>query len=139
MFEPLLLAVLLAQSVGAQSAPAVLQPGAEVLQGEWEVEVIDRIEVMPESQVTVRFQGTRVTGMASCNTYQGTADIQGTALTFRGILATMKFCDGPRMSQEKDFLELLRTAVRYELLSDGVLAITDARGKTITARRKPAS
>jgi heat shock protein HslJ len=135
LLPALLLVGLVLQAGTPPPAPAVEQADNAALQGEWNVEIIHNIKVMPDSRVTLSFQGNRVAGLASSNTYQGNAAVTGTALKVSGILATMKYCDAPRMSQEKDFLDLLRTATRYELRPDGALVIFNAAGKSMTARR----
>lgn len=118
-----------------QPPAALAQTGPEALRGLWTVEVIDKIPVLPESRVTIAFQGTRVSGTASCNTYQGTASVNGRNLRLSGILATMKYCDDARMRQERELLELLREATRFEIRDDGTLVIRDGGGRQLTARR----
>lgn len=125
--------------LGTVQASTGTQPPLKPLQGEWTVEVIDRIKVLPEARVSLAFQGNRVTGSASCNAYQGLAEVSGQRLQITGILATMKACDDARMRQEREFLELLRHVERYEVQANGnLLQLTTAEGKTITARRRPA-
>ena len=131
MLHFLLLAPLILQT------PQVPQPDSAVLEGEWLVEVIDNISVMPGVPVTVTFRGTRVSGLASCNTYMGTYSVTGTSIRTESVLSTMKACDGPRMSQERDFLTMLRGLARFELPQGGKLKLVTAEGKTIMASRKP--
>ena len=112
------------------------QAGAASLEGEWNVEAVDNIKVMPDSRVTMKFQGTRVSGLASCNTYSGTYTLDGTALQMGSILSTMKACSSELMSQERDFLQLLRNTARCEVQGGGgTLVLTTATGKVLTARR----
>jgi heat shock protein HslJ len=121
---------------GALLQAPVPQRDSAALEGEWTVNVIDNINVMPAAPVTITFRGTRVSGLASCNTYIGAYTVAGTSLKTESILTTMKACDGPRMSQERDFLTVLRSVERYELRADGVLRLVTADGKAITATRK---
>lgn len=136
MLEAMILSALL-----AGSPPAIYQAQADPdgLQGEWLVEIIDDVKVMPNTRVTMAFQGARVSGQASCNSYSGTFTIRDRTLEIRGILSTMKACDEARMSQERDFFELLRNAARYEVMPNGMLVVTTIDGKRITARRARAS
>jgi heat shock protein HslJ len=134
MFETIVLAALLYQTAGASTV--VLQPEARGLEGDWVVEIIDNIKVMPESTVTITFRGGRLSGLASCNTYSGPYRVAGSEITTESILTTMKACDAPRMSQERDFLSILRGVVRFELDGKTRIVLTDARGKSITATRK---
>ena len=115
----------------------LLQPRESALEGEWVVEIVDNIKVMPESRVTITFSGTRVLGLASCNSYTGTYRVADDSMKFESLLTTMKACDQSRMSQERDFLGVLRAVSQYEIASGGVLTLRTAAGKAITARRAP--
>jgi heat shock protein HslJ len=117
-------------------APVPPQPDSAALDGTWMVEVIDNITVMPEAPVTLTFRGARVSGMASCNSFQGNYTIEGQQLTFASLLATMKACDSPRMSQERDFLALLRQVARYELGRKDTLTLVTTEGKRMSLRKK---
>jgi heat shock protein HslJ len=48
----------------------------------------------------------------------------------------MMACDAARLSEENDFLTLLREVVRYEMKSRDVLELKTSEGKTIVARRQ---
>ena len=123
--------------VAAPSQQPVSKQPEPPYAGEWIVTVIDNIKVMPDSQVTLTVTGTTVSGLASCNSYRGAFTVDGTNVKVGDILKTMKACDGPRMSQEADFLALLRTVVRYEVRPNNTLVLTTVTGKTITATRPP--
>jgi heat shock protein HslJ len=132
MFETfILLALTFAQTPGPP------RPDSAALDGTWAVEVIDNINVMPDAPVTLTFRGTRITGMASCNSFQGGVTVNNDTLKFDSILTTMKACDAPRMSQERDFLAILRNVTRYAIGRDGALTLTTAEGKRLSAKKKP--
>jgi heat shock protein HslJ len=124
----------LAATFAQMQAPP--QPDGAALEGTWAIEVIDNIAVMPEAPVTLTFRGNRVSGTASCNSFQGGVRVSGDTLKFDSILTTMKACDTPRMSQEKDFLSVLRQVTRYSLDRDGGLVLTTAGGKRLSAKKK---
>jgi heat shock protein HslJ len=131
MFETIVvLAVTFAQT------PAPPRPDSEALEGTWAIDVIDNINVMPEAPVTLTFRGARVSGMASCNSFQGGVTVSNDTLKFDSILTTMKACDAPRMSQERDFLAMLRQVTRYAIGRNGALTLTTAEGKRLSARKK---
>ena len=134
MIEALVLAVLFLQA-GANQLPVNKQAEPPPYVGEWIVTVIDNIKVMPDSQVTLTLTTTNVSGLASCNTYRGSFTVDGETVKVGELLKTMKACDGPRMSQEADFLSLLRNVVRYEIRANGTLVLTTSNGKTIIAAR----
>lgn len=111
------------------------QPDPLPHEGEWIVEVLDRINVMPESRVTIRIERASIRGSGPCNTYQGgwTVDT-AEGVTVGPLLKTMKSCDPARMSEEADFFALLGDVVGYEVRAD-TLILRTSKGKTITARR----
>src|SRR5687768_3021243 len=105
------------------------------LEGEWRVEMVDNIKVMPDSVVTLRFQRSRVSGLSSCNSFSGGYTLDGTAIKTHSILSTMKACSPELMSQERDFLNVLRNAVAVELPGNDNLVLKTSDRKTVTARR----
>lgn len=130
MFEAFVLAALLSQ-------PRLpVGPDVQSLEGDWMVQEVGNIQIMPEAPVTLTFGADRVSGLASCNSYQGSYTISNDRLSTKSILTTMKACDDARMSQERDFLTVLRAAERFEVRRDGTLRIEASTGKTILARRK---
>lgn len=135
MFDSVLVTLFL--FLQAAATPPVSQPAPPHLQGEWVVEIIDNIKVLPESHVTLRIDGQTVAGRAPCNTYRGTFTVSGTTVEVGELLRTMMACDEARLSEENDFLTRLREVVRYEIKSRDVLELKTSDGKTIVARRQP--
>jgi heat shock protein HslJ len=131
-------AALIACLLQTAVAPAP-QPDPPSIAGEWLVETIDNIDVMPEAPVTLVVSDTSVSGSASCNTYRGELTISGATVKVAALMTTMKSCDGPRMSQERDFLALLRIVSSYELGPRQTLVLRTADGKQMTARRRTSS
>jgi heat shock protein HslJ len=109
---------------------------AEALDGDWNVEIVDNIRIMPDAPVTLTFRGGRVTGFASCNSFQGGFTARDGVFTTTNVLTTMKACEGARMSQERDFLAVLRAATRYERRNDDTLVLTTPAEKSLRASRK---
>jgi putative lipoprotein len=140
MIETLALSLFF-QAAGTAPLPSA-QPTPPPYEGEWMVELIDNIKVMPDSHVTMRIEGTglmgsaSIMGMASCNNYRGSIDVTGTTVKVGELLRTMKTCDAARLSEENDFLALLRDVVRYEVQSRDMLELKTADRKTIVARRR---
>lgn len=134
----LMLSLPLTQAPAPATPPPAASQASSNLQGDWVVNVIDNIQVMPDSRVTISFQGARVSGLASCNSYTATFTTDREhGLKITGLLTTMKACDEARMSQERDFKDLLPAVVRYEIAADDTLVLTTAQGETLTATRKP--
>ena len=135
MFETMALTTFLLQASGVTPPTNVLQPDRPPYEGHWVVEVIDNIKVMPDSNVTMRIEGQRVSGDASCNTYRGSFTVNGSSVTVGEFLKTMKTCDSARLSEENDFLNLLRHVVRYEVHSRDTIELKTPDRKTIIAKR----
>ena len=135
MVETLAMTTFLLQAAGATRPTTPSQPAPPPYAGEWVVEVIDNIKVMPDSKVTMRIEGQSVSGHASCNTYRGSFTVNGTSVTVGEFLKTMKTCDSARLSEENDFLNLLRHVVRYEVHSRDTLELKTPDRKTIIAKR----
>jgi heat shock protein HslJ len=136
MIEALALAILLQNPSSIAPAP---QPDPPPYAGDWTVEVIDNIKVLPESRVTIRIDGAgataQVSGLAPCNNYRGTLTTAADGIRIRGIVKTMKACDPARMSEESDFFELLNQVSAYEVRPNDTLVLRTEAGKRITARR----
>jgi heat shock protein HslJ len=134
MLDTLALTLLL-QTAGTNPPVSSVQPIAPPHEGRWVVEVIDTIKVMPDSKVTMRIEDGNIAGMASCNSYRGNLTVAGASMAVGELLRTMKTCDAARLSEENDFLALLREVVRYEMQSRDFLVLKTSGGKTIVARR----
>jgi heat shock protein HslJ len=137
MIETIALSVLLLQTSGAQPRVGPADPPA--YEGEWIVEIIDNIKVMPDSRVTMNIRGATITGSGSCNTYRGSFTVTGETVRVSQLLRTMKACDPPRMSEEADFFLLLADVSGFEVRSRNTLVLTTPGGKSIMARRSAPS
>ena len=141
MIEALALAALLQASSEQRPLPL---PVPAPYEGEWVVEVIDNIKVLPESRVTMTIRGgsltgqSSLTGMASCNTYRGSFIVTQDSVRVSPVLKTMKSCDPPRMSEEADFFKLLQDVSGFDIRKDS-LVLTTRDGKSISARRAAGS
>jgi heat shock protein HslJ len=123
------------QAAGSTPPLTSTQPTPPPYEGEWVVEIIDNIKVMPDSTVTIRIEGQTITGIASCNNYRGSFTATETSVTVGELLRTMKACDAARLSEENDFLALLREVVRYAVQSRDTLELKTSSRKTIVAKR----
>jgi heat shock protein HslJ len=133
MIETLVLAAFL--QAQAEQRPQTTQLDPAPYEGRWVVELIETIKVMPESEVTINLTRGRISGTASCNTYQGSFTVSDDAVKVGELLKTMKACDGARMIQEEDFFSVLREVVSYEIRPANTLILRTSQGTTITATR----
>lgn len=139
MIEVIALSAFLTQAGAVQPRPT---PPVLPYQGEWIVEIIDNIKIMPDSRITMTIRGGTVndvsalTGSASCNTYRATFTVNDTVVTIGQLLKTMKACDPPRMSEEHDFFSFLSRVVSFEVDGKDTLVLMTREGKRLTARRR---
>jgi heat shock protein HslJ/membrane-bound inhibitor of C-type lysozyme len=117
---------------GCGGDPAALLQGAK-----WVVEDLNGRGIVDRSRMTLRFGSDgRVSGRASCNKYSGTYLLTGEALTVSQAATTRKACAESLMSQEDEFLGLLRGVRRFSISPDGALILHTGDRRTIKARRK---
>ncbi|MGH9458492.1 MAG: META domain-containing protein [Thermoanaerobaculia bacterium] len=119
----LVLAVLVAGCVRPVAAPESSLPGSDwilvSLRGEAPVE---------KSRISLRFDEHAAGGYGGCNWYGGAYDIQGAAIDWGEMTATMRACaDRSLMDQEASYLGTLAEVERYEV-EDSRLVLLDAGG-----------
>jgi heat shock protein HslJ len=93
------------------------------------------------STVTATFgPDGRLSGSAGCNSYSGTYQASGDALTVSQVVATQKMCiDADVMTQEQLYLRALQSSTTIELRGD-TLRLRDAEGATqVTFKRATAA
>lgn len=112
-------------------------PAAASLEGTlWKVDAYlnsqgDLASVLPDTEVTAKFQAGQVTGNAGCNSYFGSYEGNGNSLTIGAIGATEMYCAPEAlMTQEGEYLAALGGAALYQIVDDQ-LEIADAEGKTV--------
>lgn len=89
--------------------------------------------VLPDSQATAQFIAGQVGGNASCNTYFGTYQLDGSSLTIEMGGSTMMACQPPEMMQQEiAHLTALGQTASYEITGDR-LVLKDAGGNAILA------
>jgi heat shock protein HslJ len=77
-----------------------------------------------------RFEAGKVSGVASCNNYNGAAAVSGATLAITGINSTQMACPIPASQVEAAYLIALQDAASFTA-ADTALTIFDASGKTI--------
>ncbi|WP_169311931.1 META domain-containing protein [Deinococcus maricopensis] len=87
--------------------------------GEWRLTSITDagrlISVNAQVAPTLRFDATRVSGLAGCNTYTASYAARADLLTFARVITTKKACPDQVLSLEERYLNVLRGVRRYEL------------------------
>jgi len=101
------------------------QPAGAALAGtEWRLLTIGKTDVMPDTEITIRFADGEVSGNASCNSYFASYEANGSRLTFDAVGMTEMWCMEPEglMDQETRYLQTLPKAESYNI-ADGKLII----------------
>jgi len=70
----------------------------------------------------------RIAGTTGCNRYFGTAKLQGDALSFKGVGATLMACNEDRMQQERKFLDTLQVVTALSRPDANQLVLSDSDG-----------
>jgi heat shock protein HslJ len=122
-------------------AVAIRSSGSdESIEGEWTVDLIvldaDEVQVIEGTTLTATFAAGEVTGSAGCNTFTGTYETDGTALSIGPLASTQMFCEDPlgTMDQEVAYLALLGGAQSFGVSGD-TLELRDGSGRRITLSR----
>lgn len=82
---------------------------------------------------TLAFADGQVSGIASCNNYGGSYQVDGDRISFGPMFMTEMYCMEPEgiMEQEALYLQMLGSAERFEI-RDGQLVIFMLDGETLT-------
>ena len=68
------------------------------------------------STITAKFENGRISGNASCNTYQGSYALDGASFDAEELISTLMACADPAlMEQERVYLMYLEDAQTYRL------------------------
>ena len=69
------------------------------------------------TELTVDFDVEAVAGLAGCNNYMGSYEVDGETISFSPLATTRKFCSDPEgiMEQESEFLAALGGAATFEV------------------------
>ena len=98
----------------------------------WIVETINGKDVVDQSPATMIIgEGGKVAGNSGVNRYSGTAEINGSNISF-GPLATTRRAGPPAlMAQESSFLKAMSTVVSIEISVGRILSLVDKSGEPV--------
>lgn len=71
-------------------------------------------DVPEDIEVTLTFDGTRVSGKSGCNRYMGQVALDETTATFSGMAGTRMMCPPPQMEIEDAYLRVLGMVRAWE-------------------------
>ena len=111
----------------AQDADSELTPEGV----EWSLMTVAGEAFPAEVEATLFLSGGEVVGNAGCNSYFGSYELDGEALTFPNPFGvTQKFCEGAAMEVEDAYLPLLQETASWAIDEEGLLSLADADGAT---------
>jgi heat shock protein HslJ len=73
------------------------------------------VGVIGTSSITMSFKDGQVSGSAGCNNFHGTYATEGSKLQLGPLATTRRACDEPLMTQEREFLAALASAVTWSI------------------------
>ena len=118
---------------GRETAAASIAKSIEGM--DWVVESVGGAAVIKSSRATIEMTKGRISGLGSCNRYTGHATVEGQTISVNPLQITMMACAPLVMAQERNFMALLQSARNWKIDPTGALVITNARGRTIVARK----
>ena len=96
---------------------------------EWSLTSLAGEALPAEVEVTLFLSGGETVGNAGCNSYFGSYELEGEALTFPNPFGvTLKFCEGAPMDVETAYLPLLQATASWSIDEAGMLSLADADG-----------
>jgi heat shock protein HslJ len=92
----------------------------------------ETVYVLPGTEITAEFSADRIAGIAGCNNYFASYQIEKSGISFGPVGATEMWCAEPEeiMVQEHDYLTALEAAGAY-LVEGDTLALMDAKGNPV--------
>lgn len=75
------------------------------------------VNILPNTEITIQFQGSTITGSAGCNSYTGAYGINGNTIMIDALAVTEMYCAEPEgiMEQEYDYLTALGSATTFKI------------------------
>lgn len=109
------------------------QSAENLKQTQWELVAIDQealdADALGRALPTMQFDtaGTRVSGNAGCNRYNGTVELSGDSLHFGPLMSTKMACD--QMELEQQFMRHLTDQSLGCQVKDGTLILSSEQGE----------
>ena len=136
-FVVLILMLVATPALAQTQTDRILSTGQRALSGtDWRLVSFGpsgtETDVIAGTTVTLKFgEDGRVGGSTGCNTYGGTYDVRGDAISIGRLISTKRACLDPNANeQERRFLTALETANRFRLSANRLTILSD-RGRTV--------
>lgn len=90
------------------------------------------VTILPNTEITAKFQGGIVNGSSGCNSYTGAYGYKDNTIMIDTLAVTEMYCAEPEgiMEQEYDYLTALRLAKNFKI-KGSTLEMTNADGTVI--------
>lgn len=108
---------------------------ASLLAGSWAATEIGGKALRGGAEVTLVFDGDRLTGRA-CNRFSGSYALTGEGLSFGPAAATRMACPAPQMEAETATFDALAAATGFDIDAEGQLVLVAADGSALLKARK---
>ncbi|HET7010324.1 MAG TPA: META domain-containing protein [Anaerolineales bacterium] len=130
--------------IASACAPSLPGGGELTIPSQWTL-----VSLGPQGEETTSIEGSPITielgpdgtvsGSAGCNSFGGAFELQGSTLTFKDVSSTLMACSDESVTQlEQQFLEALRTAIRFELTGESLtIWYGDGQSKLELVRLQP--
>lgn len=117
---------------GCGGGSQVAENPRSVIEGNWQVQSIGGVPVMRGSNVTLSFNGNRVSGNTGCNSLNGDFRLDRGVLNAGPLATTRRACIGRyAMTQERSLIDLLGQRLSVSRNRNGKLVLTGRAGKTL--------
>lgn len=108
------------------------QPSSLLVAREWVVEDLGGRGIVEGSRMTLEFNADgHVAGNASCNRYTAEYRLTGEALTINSAATTRMMCPEALMTQERRFLDILKSIRHFDLDRSGALVLEGNAGSLV--------
>ncbi len=111
------------QDAGGSQAPAISLEGTK-----WDLITLEGQAVTGPGPATLDFLKGQASGISFCNNFSAPYTLDGTALTFGGMMSTLMLC--PDAGPETEYLAALR-AVASAAIEDGQLVLSNSDGAAL--------
>ena len=99
---------------------ACTSPTAD-LTGEWRLVKLNGADPLPGTNLTLVFDGEKVSGSGGCNSYFGEYSVKGDKITFKDLGMTLMAClDAQANQQETDYFNALGQVEFYQVTQDSL-------------------
>ncbi len=103
-------------------------PGALIEGLEWRLADIAGLELPPDLDAWLRFEGRAVWGRGGCNRFTGAFELGGEMFTIGPVAATMMACPGALMAAERGLFAALEATRSFDIDPDGALVLIGPAG-----------